>query len=340
MLVELKEILHAECAAVGVVAGVVHLRVAGQPIGFEIDAGVLEDAARIDCARDGLRIARPEKQVEVGDERRGQAGHERVLDEEQRTVRSRRRRRVRPLPERMDQPHAVREPSAVTASECDPEVMVVLVPQLVARIGVGVSDLPEALVRLDEGGCPVDLDVVLCQRAEPVAYAPRIHVRLPREEGDVHVRDAERGAVLAGKRRGKPGDRVLKPDAILEKERHFSGGEGKVELLVSPGPPGHHRGQVAFEEQGVCLEVDLGSAVAGSVALKFAAGELGDVVQRTEESVHPLGRRKPVVDVEVEPGGQGGRACAAVDIAGDRSPPVAIDREGLRNRVLLTHAGA
>ncbi len=73
-----EQIRQADRAAPGVGAGVVELRVAGQGVGLEVDADVLQDA-RAEAIDQGLRVAEADEEVGVGDQRARQARDQAVL---------------------------------------------------------------------------------------------------------------------------------------------------------------------------------------------------------------------------------------------------------------------
>ena len=70
--------MQAYRAAVGVGAGVVEFRVAGQGVGLEVDADVLQDARAI-AIDQGLRVAEADEEVGVGEQRARQARDQAVL---------------------------------------------------------------------------------------------------------------------------------------------------------------------------------------------------------------------------------------------------------------------
>src|SRR5215831_122971 len=78
LLIQIEEILQAYRAAIGVRAGVVEFRVAGQGVGLEVDADVLQYARAI-AIDQGLRIAEADEEVGVGDQRARQARDQAVL---------------------------------------------------------------------------------------------------------------------------------------------------------------------------------------------------------------------------------------------------------------------
>ena len=78
LLIEIEEVLQAYGAAIGVGAGVVEFRVAGQGVGLEVDADVLQ-YARVEAIDQGLRVAEADEEVGVGDQRARQARDQAVL---------------------------------------------------------------------------------------------------------------------------------------------------------------------------------------------------------------------------------------------------------------------
>src|SRR5205085_8022416 len=97
LAVEVEQVLESERAAVRVVRGGVDRRIAGQSVSLEVDAGVLQHAARVGGARQRLRALEAGEKVKVGNEgqwidRRVIAPDERILQKEQHAVRGLHRR--------------------------------------------------------------------------------------------------------------------------------------------------------------------------------------------------------------------------------------------------------
>src|SRR6516225_8471527 len=78
LLIQIEEILQAYRAAPGVGSGIVEFRIAGQGVGLEVDADVLQNARAIDIDQ-GLRVAEADEEVGVGDQRARQARDQAVL---------------------------------------------------------------------------------------------------------------------------------------------------------------------------------------------------------------------------------------------------------------------
>src|SRR6478736_606887 len=78
LLIQIEEILQANRAAEGVGASVVEFREAGQGVGLEVDANILQYARAI-AIDQGLRVAEADEEVRVGDQRARQARDQAVL---------------------------------------------------------------------------------------------------------------------------------------------------------------------------------------------------------------------------------------------------------------------
>ena len=155
------------------------------------------------------------------------------------------------------------------------------------------------------------------------------------EERDVEVRPIEPRAV-AGRDRGRGADdRVVHPHAVLKHERNEAGGDRHIERGVAAGPAAEHVAEVAFEEGGVGIgveEIELVEEL-GVAVVEFDSLEIVVALQRAGEHVEPLGRREPVVPLEVEPVGEHAFVVAVLLVVRGGRAVVAVQVEPLQRRV-------
>src|SRR4029078_10064221 len=122
------------------------------------------------------------------------------------------------------------------------------------------------------------------------------------EEGEVEVADVERPAVPRRDADGKALEGILDPDAVLGGDRDEADGEGYGGLVGLAAQARGHGGQVAFEEQGVELEVEFVEKLVLPPAVDVVAREGAFVVDRADEGVDSLGGGQVEVEVEIEAG--------------------------------------